>query len=451
MLKNYFLLAIRNLVKNKTYSVINVLGLSVGIAVTLLILFYIKNEVSYDDFHKRSDDIYRISVSMLKEGKLAGESCRFVDALAPAIKDEYPEVETYTRVSASYTVPLGYKDKNIKVNQLRYADSTFFKVFNYKLVEGDLNTVLSEPYSIVLSEKTVKKLFGKKKAIGEAVEIEKSVFKITGIIKDAPKNTHISYNAIASFSSLYSMPGRYMGWNGGNQYVSYLLLKRNTDPDQLSAKLPDLMWEKINSRIKSHGYEEIVSLQPLKDIHLYYNEENSNILANIIVFSIVAFLVLLIATVNFINLSVSLSMKRIKEVSIRKVLGSSRIDLVKRYISESFYITMLSFISALFIIELVLPYYNNIMNSFISLSDIVEYKTIPGILILLALISFVAGAYPAFYLANMEIADVYKGAGTSNTGSRIVKKGIDSFSVFCFYWTNYSYSFYKQAIGLCYV
>ena len=275
MIWNYFKIAWRNLLQNKVLSIINMLGLSVSIAAVLLIAVYINNQYRFDNFHQNESNLYRVGFTTWQNGKLVGTGAQFISEFGPDAKKELPEIKSFLRISSEREAYATTGNKTFKLTHIHHADSVFFKVFSYKLLRGNPKTVLKEPYSVVLTESTAKKLFGKQTAIGKTIKLNnKSDYLVTGIAQDPPINSHLKFNALLSFDTLYIEPGVYMGWNGGNQYITYLLLKKGTNPKILQNKFKDFMWKHINKGDVDIGIKTNASLQPIRDIHLYFNLKN---------------------------------------------------------------------------------------------------------------------------------------------------------------------------------
>jgi len=323
MILNYLTLALRNFRNYKGHTSINILGLSVGIAATILILLYIQFEISYDKFHLIADNIYRVSIKQKKQGVVEGDSPKFTPPIGPAMEKDFPEVKNATRFSVLKSAYL-YTDNRVhKLNSIRHADPNLFDIFSFEILTGNPTTALTDPYSIILTESTAQSIFGDENPVGKTVNMsQENDYLITGVIQDPPDNSHIHFNALISFSTLYDDPDMYLDWNGGNQYYTYVLLESNASSKALEEKFPDFMWRYINEDLAEIGIEYQPYLQPLRDIHLHFSYNSA--LANIYFFSAVACLILIIACINFINLTIARSMRRDKEVGVRRVLGAMR-------------------------------------------------------------------------------------------------------------------------------
>lgn len=400
MFKNYFKIAYRNLLRNKTYAFINLFGLGISIAAVILIMLYIRFEFSFDDFHSSEDRLYRVSVKTYKEGNLRYDSPIFVPPIGPAMVRDFPEVENYTRFSTDRTSYFYINEKPVRVNEIIYADSTFFDIFNFDLIAGTTENALKNPYSIVLTEKTAEKLFGSTNPIGKVVNINKSDdYLVTGIVQSPPANSTVQFNALISFETRYENPNNFMGWMGGNQYITYIRLKENTRPEILEAKFPQFMWEYVNKDLEKFNAKYEPYLQPVREIH--FVETGTT---NIYIFAAVGLLILLIASINFINLTTAHYTRRVKEVGVRKVLGADRKILITQFLTETLLLTFAALLIGLVLALLAAPYYRELMQrDFFSLNlfDPLQMSALIG---LLFLVGILAGSYPAFYLSSIKAA-----------------------------------------------
>lgn len=410
MLKNYLKVARRNLFKHKYYTSVNVIGLAVGIISTLFILFYLRFEFSFDRFHKDSENIYRISVITSREGKISSESPVFVPPVGPALQQDFPDVALYTRFSTPRTIYYKSNDSYFKIENNIYADSTFFKMFSFRLISGNASTVLKEPYTAVLTVSTAKKIFGDDNPVGRFIKSGSGdLFKITGIAADPPENTQINFDVLLSFESLYKNPRNYMDWDGGNQYYTFIKLSPGNNAKELSAKLPGFMWEHINKKLSKYNISYRAYLQPIGDIHLKYNEHTEAGLTSVYIFSGIAFLIILIACINFINLSIARATKRTKEIGVRKILGAARKNLFIQFISEYVLISLAVLFVVIAGIELLFPLYKGITGYSFGNLNLYSPENIAIIIGLIFLVGIVAGGYPAVYLSSLKIVESVKG------------------------------------------
>jgi putative ABC transport system permease protein len=421
MLKSYFKIALRNLVRFKAYSTINITGLAIGMACCILILLYVFDELSYDRFNENSDRIYRITI----DGTL-GEKNTFRAAVSPApmrntFLQEYPEVEAVTRFKSFGFPVMRYGDKVFSEEKFFWVDSTFFDVFTVEFVRGDPKTALTQPESVVLTEKMAKKYFGDEDPVGKLINSDNERdYKITGVVKEFPVNSHLHFDFLASIST-YSFVEE-QGWLD-NDYYTYILLREGFPSEQFEAKLRGVVEKYVfpvlerflnvsMEDLKKSGARYEYILQPLTDIHLYSNldveiEPNGDI-AYVYIFSLIALGILLIACINFTNLSTARSSNRLKEIGVRKTLGSSRKQLVKQFLTESVLMTFIAVIISLIIIEVTLPFFRELVNKHLTFGFFTSAFSIPLLILFILLVGTIAGAYPALYLSSFNPVKVLK-------------------------------------------
>lgn len=405
MLKNYFKTAIRNLWKNKGFTAINISGLAIGMASAILILLWVQNELSYDRFHEKQDRLYRAWNRAIFNAKLACWSTT-PKILGPTLKKDYPEVEEISRVNWGNTFLFSIGEKRLNVNGTM-ADSGFLRIFSFPLLKGNPLTALGNAHSIVLTEKLAKKLFGREEAMGKVIRIDnKDNFTVTGIMKDLPNNTVFNFE--------YLMPWQYMearGWSDSNwdnnSTQTYVLLKPNTNITAFNNKIKNITIDHLNGKEKIE-----VFLYELSKLRLYSNFENGKPaggrISEVKIFTTIAALILLIACINFMNLSTARSEKRAKEVGIRKVVGAQKRSLVAQFLGESILIALASGMIAVLIVQLSLPAFNTLVQKQLA----IEFGNIWFWLSGFAFILFtgiLAGSYPAFFLSSFRPVAVLKG------------------------------------------
>lgn len=422
MFKNYFKITLRNIKKYKVYSFINITGFAIGIACCFLILLFIRDELSYDRYHKNADRIYRVCI----QGRIANRD--LVEILlgsptAETLVKEYPEVENAVRIfqPSNKESLVKYENKQFTETQFLYTDESIFDVFTFQLIEGNPKTALEKPNSVILTETTAKKYFGETNPLGKTITVDNSTdFLITGITRDVSHNSHFHFDFLASFKTLDI--SRSPGWLSFYSYT-YILLREGFNPADLEAKFPEFIRKYIGPQIKmlfNVTFDEFLAagnkcgffLQPMTDIHLYshYDDEfepNSDI-KYIYIFSIIALFILLIACVNFMNLSTAKSGTRAREIGIRKVLGSVRKQLILQFLTESVFLTFVSVIIALLLVKIFLPAFNNLAGKQIEIYYIKNLSFIPGLFAAIILVSILAGSYPAFFLSSFNPVSVVK-------------------------------------------
>jgi len=396
MLRNYLKFAFRNLKRHKIYSFINIFGLAVGMACAILILLWIQDELSYDRFHANANDIYRVVEKWQYSSGEMDYNRVTPGPLAPVLKADYPEIIHSTRFFGAFEKWQLTYDKKSYLSPGGAVDNDFFRIFTFPFVKGNPKTAFSKPHSMVITEDLAKKLFGDDDPLGETIHLEHRTFEITGIIENIPRNSHLQFDFLIPceiFSSLEE------DWTSNNCYT-YVLLQKNWSYKELS--------EKIVGIIKSHSPTaiETLYLQPLSQIHLYALE-GGGLISYVYIFSALAFFILLIACINFMNLSTARSAKRFKEIGIKKVVGSSRIQLIKQFLSESILLSLVAFACAVLLVELLLP----VINSLLGIQLKIHFSgglflSLAGIAIITGIIS---GSYPAFFLSSFNPVAVLKG------------------------------------------
>ncbi|MFZ1799213.1 MAG: ABC transporter permease [Chitinophagaceae bacterium] len=439
MFKNYLKTAFRNLIKNKGFSAINIIGLAAGLASCLLIILYVTNELSYDHYNKNIDQIYRIDADL----KFGGHNFILAsspDPLGSTLKSELPQVKQYVRLRDHGGLLVKKGNQNIQEDKVILADSTLFDVFTLPMLAGDPQTALVNPNSVVITESTAEKYFPKTSVgtvLGKTLTInDTTLYKITGIIKDVPNASHFHYDF---FVSMYGQLATYeIGQWTSNNFNTYILLDKNADPKKLSAQLDAFVMKYVTPYFKTLNINEEdfkkqgnylhYNLMPLSRIHLHSQkdgelEANGNI-QYVTIFSIIALFILLIACVNFMNLSTARSAGRAKEVGVRKVLGSLRKNLITQFLSESLLISFLSMILALAIAALLLPFFNTLSGKTFTMDDFLSPWLLPALLVLVIIVGFLAGIYPAFYLSSFKPVDVLKGRLANGFKSSWLRSGL---------------------------
>lgn len=422
MLKNYFKTALRNLLRQRGYSLINITGLAIGMACCLLILMFVNDELSYDNYSKYADRIHRITLKL----KFGGRDLHAAVTCAPMAKtlvNDYPEVEEAVRFRSRGSYIIKYGENSFKEQRFTFSDPTFFKVFGIPLLKGDPETALKEPNTLVLSKKTAEKYFGQEDPIGKIVKVDnKDEYKVTGVFAAIPHNTHFHFDVIASLESLEE--SRQPMWWSFN-FNTYLLLSPQADPKALEAKFPGFIKKYMASQLEKligQSYDKIIasgnlmmefSLQPLQRIHLYSDLEaelgpNSDI-KYVYIFSAIAFFILVIASINFMNLSTARSASRAREVGIRKVVGSQRSQLVRQFLTESMILSIISMILALVLVNLALPFFNKLSGKALTFSNFNHGEMILAVIVITLLTGILAGLYPAFFISAFQPIKVLKG------------------------------------------
>ncbi len=427
MFRNYLKVAIRNLAKSKLYSAINIIGLSVGIASCILIFLYVQDELSFDRFHERSSRIYRLTeiLHLPKEDRPQAVTS---PPMGPALKTNFPEVEKFVRINSSSRY-LSVNEKKFLDNKLIYADSTFFDVFSFPLIEGNPTKALVSPYSVVLTESTAKKYFGNASALGKTMNFSDTIaLKVTGIINDVPHNSHFTFDAVLSRTTITDMRKGEPEDNWfNNGYYTYLLLPEGYDQKRLETKASAFVQKQMEEERKTSGMWYDFKLQPLTEIHLRSNihaeiRPNSDI-TYVYIFSAAAILILLIACSNFINLSTAKSLTRSREIGLRKVVGARKAQLIFQFLGESFLFAAIAGLLAILMVKFLLPYFNDFAGRTLSLQiSNLLFLSIFGLIIIGA--GLIAGCYPAFLMSAFGPITALKGVMRYGWKDVVLRKGL---------------------------
>ena len=427
MLKNLLLVAIRNFKRDKWYSLLNILGLTIGITFSLFLIFYIKDELSYDGYNKKADRIVRINSYIKEVDKPTMNWAITQFPLAPTLKKDYPEVEEAVRFIGAGRTMFKNGELHFYEDKVFYSDSSLFRVFTHQFIEGDPRTALVAPKSLVLTQSIAEKYFGKGKSyVGKSLQNDKGeVYKITAVIKDVPKHSHLIFNVVISESTLSKDFGG--GWGSFNIYT-YVLLKPNVDVAGFEKKLLP-MYDNYMAAIFAQFKVKIhYGVQLIKAIHLHSDMANEpeelGSISYIYIFSSVALFMLIIACINYMNLTTARSARRAKEIGIRKVTGSTKGQLIAQFLIESTFTAILALLLSLGLIALFLPTFNLLSGKFITFSSLLEPDTFGILLGIILFVGLLGGSYPAFYLSKFNPVSILKGnlakSSTNSTLRRIL-------------------------------
>jgi putative ABC transport system permease protein len=425
MLKNLFKIAVRNILKDRTYSAINVMGLTIGITCSLFLLMYILDELSFDRYHKNADNLYRI-VSNIKEPDNAFTWAVAQIPLAEELRDNYPEVTNAVRFFGTQSTLYKNGDKQFTENEFFFADSTVFDMFTYPWIAGDQATALDNPFSIVLTEKIAIKYFGNAtQALGQSLQNKQGEdFRITGVMKDVPLNSHFRFDALISRNTRPD----YQGSWGNFGVFTYIQLPEGYELTKMSASLDSVIKEKVNPIFDQFGIKIRYEMQRITDIHLHSKiqdeAEAGGDISYIYIFGAVAGFMLIIACINYMNLATARSANRAKEVGIRKVMGSQRFQLISQFLTESVVLALISLITSMILIYALLPGFNFLASKQLPFSYILQPKVLLSLLGVVLFVGIIGGSYPAFYLSGFSPVNVLKGKLASRGGTVIFRKGL---------------------------
>ncbi len=422
MLSNYFKIAWRNIVGNPLFSVINILGLAIGLACCIIITLFVRYETSYDKHWDDADRIYRVTRDFFGNNL---ELAAVAPPIAPLMKQDFSEVEDIVRILATGGIALSRDDTRFREENMVIADPNIFEFFNLEFVTGDPGTALANPTDIVLTERAVARYFGNEDPIGQTLNLmDQADVTVTAIIKDLPDNTHMAFELVGSMAAIPLMmgPDELESW-GSNNYYTYARLPQGYDPADLEAQFNDFLVRHFDEDAES---STALGLQRLTDIHLTSDRDGewraNGSLATVTTFSAVAFFVLLIACINFMNLTTARSTQRAREVGVRKVVGATRSQLINQFLGESILLTAFAMVLALALVELVLPIFASFLEMPLNFS-LASPASLAILLVGIIVVGLFAGSYPAFYLSKFRPVDVLKGPA-SGTGSSLLRKSL---------------------------
>ncbi|MBD1423476.1 ABC transporter permease [Sphingobacterium chuzhouense] len=440
MIKNYFKIALRNLLKSRMFSLLNIIGLSFGLAGFMFIATYVFDELSYDRFHTQADRIVRLNAHIhMGESKL--DMARTSDMMGPILRDEYTEVEDFTRLYVSSGAKLIKNgDRWIKEAHLAHADSSFFRLFSYQTLHGNLHHALTEPNTVVLTRSAAERYFNSTDIVGRTLETndaENTVYKITAVIEDMPGNSHFNYDFLFAMDN-----ASYENWGAllSHNFTTYILLKNATDQSLLETHLEEYVHKHClpaakqfmdvasMEEFRTQGNLFYYDITPIKDIHLRSNlmgelQPNGS-LQYVYIFSAISLFILLIACVNFVNLSTARSASRAKDVGVHKLLGSSRSGVAGQFLTESFLLSFGGIILAIVIVVLTLPLFNELSGKAFEINDLINVRSLPLIGLLTLFVGLVAGYYPAAFLSAFNPLQVIKSRSVVTSGKSFFRSSL---------------------------
>ncbi|MEO8770318.1 MAG: ABC transporter permease [Ferruginibacter sp.] len=421
MIKNLLVIALRNFKKDRWYSLLNVMGLTIGITFSLFLIFYIKDELSYDRYNEKADRIFRI-VSYIQEKDKNTNWTLTQLPLGPTLKKDFPEVEEYVRFFNRERTLFKNGDNSYYETKIYYADSTIFNIFTHKFIEGNARTALNEPNSIVISRSLAEKYFGKNtQAVGKTLKTVYDLYKVTAVIEDVPTNSHLRFDMLISSSSILKdnqdNPGR---WGGFNNFT-YVLLKPGTSAEAFNKKLIPMYDKYMASIFAQFNVKIHYGVQPITEIHLHSDlqqePEELGSMSYIWIFSAVAFFMLLIACINYMNLTTARSARRAKEIAIRKVTGSTKKQLVLQFLGESLFTAFVAVLLSVGLILMLLHTFNAISGKAFTLHTVFQPSNIYLLVGIILFTGLVGGSYPAFYLSSFKPVSILKGTLSKASGN----------------------------------
>jgi putative ABC transport system permease protein len=432
MIKNYFKIAWRNIVRQKGYSAINIIGLAIGIAACLLILQYVSFELSYENFQANKSRIYRVRQDRYDNGKLSTQWVSGAYAVGNSFKDAIPEIEDFVKVVRNDKVVTEVNHQPVELKKVFFASSSFFRIFTYPLVAGNADKALSEPFTAAISETTARILYGTTNAVGKRLNLNRnSDYTITAVYKDAPNNTQLkpdillSYETFKKFVGPDNNPDAAWLWDG---CLTYLLLRKDANPAVVEKKFIPIVDKFTAADMKKYNAAVVYSLQPMTDIHLYSHymtepEANGDGKTVYLLLGI-AFFIAIIAWVNYINLATARAVNRAREVGIRKTVGSQRRQLIIQFLSESALLNAFALLLALLIVSIAVPGFNKLSGQHLTFSLFSKTSFWLALGGLFTIGVFLSGLYPAFVLSAFRPIDVLKGKMTATTKGALLRKGL---------------------------
>ena len=434
MIKNYFKIGWRNLMRHKVYSGINIFGLAIGIASCLLILQYVNYELSYENFQVNKDRIYRVQQDRYDNGKLSTQWAAGAFGVGNAFKDAIPGIEAYVKVVNRGDVTTEVQNQPLKIEDVFFASDSFFNIFTYPLLSGDKSTALKEPNTAALSETTARKIFGTSNVVGKRLELNgKSSYLITAVFKDAPGNTQLKPNILLSYETFVKMntdssgngPETAWEWDG---CLTYLLLRKDANPKEVEKEFAAVAEKFVGADMKKYNAAVVYKLQPLNDIHLYshYMMEPGQTGNGKTVYLLlgIAFFIVIIAWINYINLATARAITRAREVGVRKAIGSQRKQLVLQFLSESAVMNGIALVLAILIVMIAIPGFNALSGQKLSFTLFVKYQFWLSLIALFITGVFLSGLYPAFVLSGFKPVEVLKGNMGSTKQSGLLRKSL---------------------------
>ena len=430
MLRNYLKIAVRNMMRQKGYSIINISGLAIGMACCILILLYVADELSYDKFHENSERIFRIN-TISSIGTTTRHYATVPPVLAAGLAESLPEIEAFTRLM-DQSIRGRYDGESVEFTDCFFVDPDFFDIFTHEFVAGSSESALANPDSIVITEDTAERVFGDENPMGKIIEFgNERAIQVTGVIKNVPKNSHLRFNGILPFSFIRDREGNPANFSEANyfcEWYAYLLLRDGTDMEDLEAKMAGIVAEKWGEVYKGRGTSRQYLLQNITDLHLRSESEhepgNPGDINTVYLFSAIALFVLFIACFNFINLSTARSANRAKEVGIRKVMGSQKGQIIRQFLSESIIMSLFGLLIGIVLVQLALPAFNRLSGKEFESGHLLSSTVLLGLLGIMIVTGIIAGSFPAFVLSAFHPVMVLKGKLSSASRNIMLRKAL---------------------------
>lgn len=437
MLKNFFKTAYRNITKYKAYSIINFIGLTCGLALALLIIVYVRSELGYDRFHENAEHLYRFRYTAPNGLELAGTP----PPIAPVLKDFFPEVEEVARIYIrNVSITRQENPEAFEETDILFADSAITKMFSFEFVKGNPKRSLHDKFTVIINEEMAEKYFGKENPIGESLTFSgRHQFKVVGVVKNFPEHSHIRFNMLVPYDNMFDLEtdqtAQILKNNLAINFIishsyTYVLLKPGAAPAHIDKNMEAFVKKYAQPRFL---VGQVFALMPVLDIHLestlLMEPAATNSWTNLYIFMCVGVLTLIIACINYINLSTAQSFSRIKEIGIRKILGSMRYQLIVQFLAESFLFCLVSMIMAYVVFNFTLPLLNQLTDKHLIFEEVVDVKLLAASVILLTFITGMAGGYPAYFITQFESVSALKGTGVSGNNDQFLRKALVIFQL----------------------
>ena len=422
---NNFKIASRRIRRHKGFSFINIAGLAIGMACAIIILLWVQSELNYDRFHENRDSLFRVAAFVSFPNR-SSHSVIGPPPLAPALKEEFPEIIQSTRLDDCPRLVFKNQDKVFYEQKGLLADPSFLEMFTFPLIQGNPQTALSDSFNIILTEKTAEKYFGSENPLSKTLLVEGQLMKVTGVMKNVPENSHIQFDFVLPFEIRRLLGDNLEYWGNSNSYA-YVQLHKQAIPEEVDKKIENFLSAKLATVFKMDNPFDIrMYLQPIADIHLssFIDDQEYAVVGDqkyVYIFSVVAFFILVIACINFMNLFTARSMKRAKEIAMRKVVGSSRPQLIRQFLTESLLFSFLSLLVAVAAVHSFLPISQNLLNKSLVM-NLLDYKFAAGLLLITLLTGILAGSYPALFLSSFSSIRILKGINQRARGQLSARK-----------------------------
>jgi len=427
MLKNFIIIALRNLKKQREFAIITIIGLGIGIAVSALIMRYVMYEYNFDRFHENKDRIYRIISDVNMPNGKSMKAAVTAGDIGELVTEKLPQVESFTRFNVHSNLRLTYKERQYSLESFSYTDSTFFEMFTFDLLKGNPKKVLKNPNTAVISESTARRIFGDKNPMNETITIRDRDFNVTGIMADFPAQSHLQFDVLGSMNTVDNPRVRIVERNGLS-FATYFLVNENVDISQITKNFKQINQDYMEARFGGMGLTVNSTLQPMTEAYLHtttdYQFFELGDYRDLIIFSLLAFFILIIALINFINLITARSETRFREIGMRKVLGAERKHITRQFIGEAMITVFISLLLGFVITELLMPIFNELMGTSMP-SGVLLNPGFTGIIFLGVMFTgMLAGAYPAFYMSSFRPAFILKGTSQKRKGNAILQKSL---------------------------